>query len=153
MKEGRRTWNRINGSDAFLLFGEDHSEAEVEMEIDVAMKDPRTGVVGLGYEASAHCETPAWSEMSYIETYRDIVNARRLADAHDVASYGVCEIVCVVASTANDTEDVAVQVNGVLRGRSDSVRTPRTEAREELTGLPTEPPGIESSMTLLRGSS
>jgi hypothetical protein len=103
-----------------------------EMPVDMAMHNPRTSVICL-------------------ESNRNVV--RSGANADHIALNGVHVVVVAASSTSNDTEDVTVQVNGVLRSRSDLVRTPRTEVREELTGLPTEPPGIDSSMTLLRGSS
>ena len=103
-----------------------------EMPVDMAMHNPRTSVISL-------------------ESNRNVV--RSSANADHIALNRVHVVVVAASSTSNDTEDVTVQVNGVLRSRSDLVRTSGTEVHQKLTGLPTAPPGIDSSMTLLRGSS
>ena len=63
------------------------------MPVNVAVEEPRAGVI---------------SE----EADGDIV--ARIADAHDIADYGIYEVVGRVAGATDHGEGMSVQVNGML---------------------------------------
>ena len=82
---GRR--DRVRGRDAGDGLSEDHRETRLEVEVDVAVEEPRARVVGA-------------------EADRDVVVVGRSARRDDIAPDGVLVVVGRRACRANDREGV-----------------------------------------------
>lgn len=101
---GKLTWNRVSQCRPVNVFSKDDSKAGIKVEVNVAMEEPGSGVVGLQSGVVESREIVHVAICTHSEPDRNII--AQATNVYNVSQDGIEEIRCVTSGAPDNPECV-----------------------------------------------